>query len=114
MTSKSVPGFSPKPGKSSLGKQVLSQKKNNGGYSFGKATRHSIAEHTFMTEEHSRHGQTAERGTPAAIYDTQSAIGKQTLKGNRTLPSYTVGKSKRFGDIPDYTPLQTPGPGYYE
>eukprot|EP00240_Pyramimonas_obovata_P011890 CAMPEP_0118934330 /NCGR_PEP_ID=MMETSP1169-20130426/13764_1 /TAXON_ID=36882 /ORGANISM="Pyramimonas obovata, Strain CCMP722" /LENGTH=114 /DNA_ID=CAMNT_0006877225 /DNA_START=317 /DNA_END=661 /DNA_ORIENTATION=+ len=114
MTSKQSTAYSPKPGKSSMGRQVLSNKRTNGGCSFGKATRNQICEHTFITEEHSRHGQTAEKGTPAAVYEVPGSLGKQTLKGRRTAPAYQVGKSQRFAEVPDYTPRQTPGPGAYE
>eukprot|EP00959_Pyramimonas_sp_CCMP1952_P430382 9014262-Pyramimonas_sp.AAC.1 len=115
MTSKgSTTNYNPKPGKSSVGKQVLSTKPTNGGFSFGKATRNQICEHTFITEEHSRHGQSAEKGTPAAIYTVQGSLGKQTLKGKRTAPAFQVARSQRFAEVPDFTPRQTPGPGAYE
>mmetsp|Transcript_42461 Transcript_42461/g.51499 ORF Transcript_42461/g.51499 Transcript_42461/m.51499 type:complete len:109 (+) Transcript_42461:77-403(+) len=104
----------PKPGKSSLGRQVDSRKKSSPGYSFGNSTREQWKGKSFITEEHARRGQTESKDTPAAIYKEKSSLGKQTLNKNRTASAYSVGTASRFSDIPQYTPLQTPGPGAYE
>mmetsp|Transcript_13322 Transcript_13322/g.18200 ORF Transcript_13322/g.18200 Transcript_13322/m.18200 type:complete len:116 (-) Transcript_13322:105-452(-) len=115
MTTKGKSTFTtPKPGKSALGQQVDSRKRTESGYSFGRATREKITGHTFMSEEHARRGQMECKDTPAAIYTVPSSLGKQTLKGKRNCPITVVGKTQRFAEIPDYTPLQTPGPGAYE
>ncbi|KAK3246499.1 hypothetical protein CYMTET_43960 [Cymbomonas tetramitiformis] len=106
--------YSVKPGKSSMGRQVDSRKKSSAGYSFGTCTRESLKMHSYITEEHAQRGQMEHKDTPAAVYENKSSLGKQTLKQNRTYPAYTVAHQKRFQDIPQYTPLQTPGPGAYE
>jgi len=104
----------PKPGKSALGQQVLSAKKTFPSYAFGRATRDKINDHGYLSEEHARRvgGECAKN--PAAKYEPASSLGKQALKQRRNAPAFSVGRSKRFMDVPNYTPLQTPGPGSYE
>jgi len=61
----------PKPGKSAMGKQVLSSKETCPRVSFGKGTRDQLNAHGYMSEEHARRVNAAQRHNPAAKYEVR-------------------------------------------
>ena len=61
----------PKPGKSALGKQVLSTKETCPRVSFGKGTRDKINAHGYLSEEHARRVNAAAAHNPGAKYEVR-------------------------------------------
>jgi len=106
--------YTTKPGKSSMGQQVLSAKQTMPKVSIGKGTREAINDHGYLSEEHARRVGAESYAFPGAKYEPLSSLGKQLTTTRRNAPAFSMGRSKRFAEIPNFTPLSTPGPGHYE
>jgi hypothetical protein len=53
-------------------------------------------------------------GSGGGARQVESGTGKQKNARHRSMPAFTMGRAKRFAEIPNYTPNFTPGPGAYE
>ena len=97
-------------GRSGFGSQHDSRKTTAPNFGFGSSVRDASTKQ-HLSNEHAK--VTPVRFTPGAIYDVQSAIGKQTLSQAESGAEYSFGSQARLPKSKDSN-LLTPGPGTYK
>mmetsp|Transcript_22352 Transcript_22352/g.26915 ORF Transcript_22352/g.26915 Transcript_22352/m.26915 type:complete len:301 (-) Transcript_22352:531-1433(-) len=117
-TFRSAPGPGSYSTASSLGPQLMSQKKTSSQFKFGSATRDK-SQKVYLTHAHEREYVGQHSPAPNA-YTLKSSLGSQTSSKNQSSATFKFGTADRFSDVKARSGIETggippmnPGPGSY-